>query len=93
MASWIGLTSRTLTVNLNEITPWQRREMLGAVGEGIARRFFNSQGLTVIMSEDKYDDVKDMTVNGKTVEIKTLLPIYKFNSFCLPVKQSKSVKK
>lgn len=41
------------------------------------------------MSEDKFDDVKDMIVDGKTVEVKTLLPIYKYNAFCLPVKQSR----
>ncbi len=64
-------------------------EMLGAVGEGIVRRFFQSQGCQVQMSEDKYDAVKDMIVDGKTVEVKTLLPIYKYNSFCLPCQQSK----
>jgi hypothetical protein len=75
------------------LTPWQRKEMLGAVGEGIVRRFFESQGLTVVMSEDKFDAEKDMIVDGKTVEVKTLLPIYKFNAFCLPVQQSRSAKK
>jgi hypothetical protein len=63
--------------------------MLGAVGEGIVRRFFESQGCQVHMSEDKFDSEKDMIVDGNTVEVKTLLPIYKFNSFCLPVQQSK----
>lgn len=67
----------------------QRVEMLGAVGEGIVRRFFESKGCKVQMSEDKYDQVKDMIVDGKTVEVKTLLPIYKYNAFCLPVQQSK----
>jgi hypothetical protein len=71
------------------MTPWQRKEALGAVGEGIVRRFFEDQGFTVQMSEDKFDAVKDMIVDGKTVEVKTLLPIYKFNAFCLPVQQSK----
>lgn len=67
----------------------QRVEMLGAIGEGIVRRFFESQGCKVTMSEDKYDSEKDMIVDGKTVEVKTLLPIYKYNSFCLPVQQSR----
>jgi hypothetical protein len=67
----------------------KRKELLGAVGEGIVRRFFENQGLQVTMSEDKYDSEKDMIVDGKTVEVKTLLPIYKFNAFCLPVQQSK----
>lgn len=67
----------------------QRVEMLGAVGEGIVRRFFQSQGAQVVMSEDKFDSEKDMVVDGKTVEVKTLLPVYKFRSFCLPVQQSR----
>jgi hypothetical protein len=71
------------------MTPWQRKEALGAVGEGIVRRFLESQNLEVVMSEDKFDSVKDMVAGGKTVEVKTLLPIYKFNAFCLPVQQSK----
>jgi hypothetical protein len=71
------------------MTPSQCKELLGAVGEGLVRRFFQSQGKIVIMSEDKYDDEKDMIVNGKTVEVKTLLPVYKYNSFCLPCNQSK----
>lgn len=67
----------------------QRVEMLGAIGEGIVRRFFQAQGCQVQMSEDKFDAEKDMIVDGKTVEVKTLLPIYKYNSFCLPLQQSK----
>jgi hypothetical protein len=67
----------------------QRVEMLGAIGEGIVRRFFESQGCTVTMSEDKYDAEKDMVVDGQNVEVKTLLPVYKFKSFCLPIQQSK----
>ncbi len=67
----------------------QRVLALGAVGEGIVRRFFESQGCKVTMSEDQFDDEKDMIVDGKTVEVKTLLPVYKFKSFCLPAQQSK----
>ncbi len=62
---------------------------LGAVGEGIVRRFFEAQGCSVTMSEDEFDDEKDMIVDGKTVEVKTLLPVYKYKSFCLPIKQSR----
>jgi hypothetical protein len=89
MVSWIGLTSQTSRVSLSEVTPSQRKELLGAVGEGIVRRFFQSNGLSVQMSEDKFDAEKDMIVEGQTVEVKTLLPIYKYNAFCLPVQQSK----
>ena len=66
-----------------------QRELLGAVGEGIVARYFNSKGSVVSLSEDKYDSEKDMIIDGKTVEVKTLLPIYKYNAFCLPKQQAK----
>lgn len=68
---------------------YQLALQLGSVGEGIVRRFFESQGCTVEMSEDQYDQDKDMIVDGKLVEVKTLLPVYKYNSFCLPIGQSR----
>lgn len=60
---------------------------LGSIGEGLVAEYFRSKNYTVTLSEDKFDSVKDMTIDGKTVEVKTLVPIYKFNAFCLPVSQ------
>jgi len=65
----------------------QRREALGALGEKTVATWFNYHGITVKFSEDKYDQVKDMIVDGETVEVKTLMPIFKYNAFCRPEKQ------
>lgn len=64
-------------------------KLVGDVGESIVYNIFSSNGQSVSMSTDCFDQEKDMTVDGQTVEIKTLIPIYKYNSFCLPQRQSK----
>lgn len=65
----------------------QRVEALGALGERTIMKWFNYHGITGSMSSDKFDDQKDMVVEGRTVEVKTLMPIFKYNSFCLPEQQ------
>jgi hypothetical protein len=67
----------------------ERVRTLGALGENIVADYFSSKGCQVSQSEDWFDDEKDMTIDGKTVEVKTLMPIYKFNSFCLPIEQGR----
>src|SRR6478736_3009817 len=62
---------------------------LGSYGESIVAHYFTQLGCRVKRSEDWFDDEKDMMVDGQTVEVKTLMPIYKFNAFCLPAKQAK----
>ena len=48
---------------------------LGLLGEKIMTNYFNSQGMMVEHSIDKFDREKDMLVNGKKVEIKTEQPL------------------
>lgn len=60
---------------------------LGSYGEALVAHYFEQLGHKVKQSEDWYDDEKDMTIDGQTVEVKTLVPIYNFKSFCLPSKQ------
>lgn len=61
---------------------------LGALGERLVLDWFKNKGSSATATDDWYDTEKDMTVDGKTVEVKTLLPIYKYNSFCLESNQS-----
>lgn len=61
---------------------------LGSYGEFIVANYFETTGCIVKRSEDWFDDEKDMIVDGQTVEVKTLMPIYKYNAFCLPAKQA-----
>lgn len=65
----------------------ERIRTLGAYGESIVANYFEQLGHIVKRSEDWFDDEKDMIIDDKTVEVKTLMPIYMFNAFCLPAKQ------
>jgi hypothetical protein len=60
---------------------------LGALGEALVKDTFEWLGLQVYMSEDRYDTVKDMIVDNESIEVKTLTPIKKSNSFCMQQSQ------
>lgn len=66
----------------------ERVVKLGDTGENLIVEYFHGKSCNVIKSSYRFDSEKDMTIDGKTVEIKTLFPIYKYNAFCLPLKQS-----
>jgi hypothetical protein len=55
---------------------------IGAIGEKIVFDLLAAEH-EVFMSEDKFDSVKDMLADSKTVEVKTLVPIKIFDSFCI----------
>ena len=69
------------------MTRSERILSLGDLGERTVLRWFNYHGLRGERTDDWFDSKKDMTVEGKTVEVKTLVPIHMYNSFCLPFKQ------
>lgn len=56
------------------ITKNQKNDMLGRIGEKIVANFLTSQGKFVQESVDPFDSVKDLIVDGKTVEVKTQAP-------------------
>lgn len=66
-----------------------RIKALGRIGEEVNRQYLELQGHTVIMSDDQFDSIKDMTADGLTVETKTLVKIKKYNAFCLGSSQSR----
>ena len=70
------------------MSKYVRIQELGAIGENIVKQLFETTD-TVALSKDKYDDQKDMTSAGKTIEVKTHIPIYKYSAFCLPSNQWK----
>ncbi len=55
---------------------------IGSIGEKIVFDLLAADH-EVVMSEDKFDSVKDMLVDSQTVEVKTLVPIKIFDSFCI----------
>jgi hypothetical protein len=62
-------------------------EKLGVIGENIVAETFESLGLQVVLSENKYDSVKDMLIEGQTAEVKTFTLIKKNKSFCMEPNQ------
>lgn len=71
------------------MTRSERILALGDLGERTVLKWFNYHGIQGERSEDWYDNKKDMVVEGQTIEVKTLLPIYMYNAFCLPFKQGR----
>jgi len=55
----------------------------GFIGEQIVRICLELNGHTVVMSEDRFDQDKDMTIDNETAEIKTFGRWFKYNSFAL----------
>ena len=68
-------------------------EEIGRLGEILVRDYFRSLGHKVVMSEDKYDAVKDMTVDGINVEVKTEMPYYIKDAFTLSSKNKNQLPK
>ena len=59
----------------------QRIDILGRIGEKILVNYFNTLGRKVQESIDHFDHVKDMTVDGKLIAVKTEQPFVKKNAF------------
>jgi hypothetical protein len=65
---------------------------LGQFGEWLIKMWFLMHGHVVIMSEDKYDQEKDMTIDGVSAEVKTLVPTLQIKPIAFPVGVSQSRK-
>jgi len=61
----------------------------GFLGERLVAKFFREQGgaVDVVMSTNEYDAEKDMTVDGKTVEVKTQIPWISESAYSIRRKQ------
>ena len=66
-------------------------KIVGDLGEKIVKTSLEALGLQVMMSESQYDRVKDMVVEGETVEVKTLTLIKKYQAFCMEPSQWKKL--
>ena len=65
------------------ITETEKKVKLGNYGEILLAEILRSQGYDVKLSLDAFDKVKDMTVNGATVEVKTQVPWYVQKAFTI----------
>ena len=67
----------------------QHVKMIGDIGENLIKEILEAEGNHVELSENKFDNVKDMICGKQSVEVKTLVCIRKFNAFCLGSSQWK----
>lgn len=56
---------------------------LGNIGETLVFSSLRKRHESVVVSENKFDSVKDGIADGLTVEVKTLVPIRIYNAFCI----------
>jgi len=66
-------------------------KIVGDLGEKIVKTSLEALGLQVMMSESQYDRIKDMVVEGETVEVKTLTLIKKYQAYCIEPNQWKKL--
>lgn len=52
----------------------EKQDLLGQIGEMTIKTICEANGHIVCLSEDKFDSEKDMTIDGKTTEVKTQVP-------------------
>jgi hypothetical protein len=69
----------------------QKKVMMGNLGERIVSDVLREQGYDVQLSYDPFDNKKDFTVNGASVEVKTQVPFYSRNSFSVNITQRKKL--
>lgn len=68
----------------------EKIKIIGKIGEDIVEEVLKSRGNTITLNENKFDSVKDMVMNDEfTVEVKTLVPIRKYDAFALGSSQWK----
>ncbi len=70
----------------------QSQKILGDIAETVVSDYFTMQGDTVEMSTDPYDQEKDMFINGVRTEVKFETLYHKFNSFSIPVYNTRNGK-
>ena len=72
--------------------PWDNKCELGRLGELEVRDYLLSQGYrNVTLSEDRFDSKKDLVADGTTVEVKTFIRFFKYDSFLLEESQWKKI--
>lgn len=64
-----------------------KKVLLGMLGEKIVAKHFRDSGHQVEESLNIFDSEKDMTIDGKNVEVKTNAPLIYYDSFSFPKSQ------
>jgi hypothetical protein len=64
------------------------RETVGTIGEHFVREFYNHN---FILSDDKFDNVKDGTLGHLTGEVKSMTKIFQYGEYWLETNQFRKV--
>lgn len=73
--------------DLKKRTDDEKRGYQGRTGETIIANYYIEQGKKVLFSVDQHDDNKDLTIEGYTVEVKTMVPFFSEDAFSFRVSQ------
>ena len=77
---------------MKNMTKEQNMDILGRMGEKYVTNHLTKQGVVVEQALNHFDMVKDMTADGKTVEVKTQVPFIMKKAFSFK-KYSNNLKK
>ena len=70
----------------------QKMLMLGNIGEKLIRYLAQEEGCEVREYPSLYDSEKDLTINGKTCEVKTQVPFFVEDAFTVKKNQIRKCK-
>jgi hypothetical protein len=76
----------TKNKQIQRLTPEEQKRILeiGRIGENLVRDLLLKNGYkNVTLSDYRFNNKKDMIADGQTVEVKTLVPIFYKNAFCI----------
>lgn len=73
--------------DLMQRTDDEKRGYQGKTGETIIANYYIERGKKVMFSFDQHDNEKDLTIEGLSVEVKTMVPYFSEDAFSFRVSQ------
>lgn len=73
--------------------PWDNKCELGLIGEKLVAQYLKEKESydSVELSENRFDDQKDIIADDETIEVKTFLRFFKYNGFLLEESQWRKI--
>lgn len=73
--------------DLKNRTDDEKRGYQGKTGETIIANYYIERGKKVLFSFDQHDHEKDLTIEGLTIEVKTMVPYFSEDAFSFRISQ------
>lgn len=70
----------------------EKRGYQGKTGETIIANYYIERGKKVLFSFDQHDETKDLTIEGYSIEVKTMVPYFSEDAFSFRVSQLEKCK-